>query len=248
MEEGTRLAVVTDDPAEAHRSPVDLALLADPAGVCAELVHAVSERPGSPPTPFARPPAPEPPGPGERLLAGHVLAALAERLPADAVLVEEAPSARPELHARIPVRRPLGFLTAAMGGLGFGLSAPVGVRMALPDRPVVALVGDGSSLYTIQTLWSAASYDVGVLFVVLANGGYRIMDRLAEGQGEGAPWPDFGAVDIAAMARAQGCEAERVETHEQLIESLEAALAGLEARTQPLLLEVVVEPGMEFQP
>ena len=108
-----------------------------------------------------RPPAPPPPAADGRLRAGDVLAALAERLPKDAVLVEEAPSNRPELHRRIPSRAPLGFLSAAMGGLGFALPAAIGVRMALPERPVVAAVGDGSSLYSIQALWSAAYYRVG---------------------------------------------------------------------------------------
>ena len=88
--------------------------------------------------------------------------------------------------------------------------------MALPSRPVVAVVGDGSAMYAIQALWSAARYEVGAIFVVLANGGYRVMDRLAEAQDEAAPWPAFGAIDIAAMARAQGCPARRVETHDEL--------------------------------
>src|SRR4029450_7833996 len=102
---------------------------------------------------------------------------------------EEAPVDRPEIHERLLARRPLGFLSAAMGGLGFALPGATGLRMALPDRPVVAVVGDGSSLYGIQALWSAAHYQVGVLFVVLANGGYAVMDRLAEQHGGGAAWP-----------------------------------------------------------
>ena len=90
--------------------------------------------------------------------AGHVLAALAERLPRDAILIEETPSNRPELLVRMPAREPLGSLSAAMGGLGFALPAAVGPALARPDRPVVAVVGDGSSLYGIQALWSAAHY------------------------------------------------------------------------------------------
>jgi benzoylformate decarboxylase len=94
-------------------------------------------------------------------------------------VVEERPSNRPELHARTPARRPLGFVSAAMGGLGFGMPAAVGIRMALPDRPVVAIIGDGSSLAADQALWSAVRYRAGVLFVVLSNGGYAIMDELS---------------------------------------------------------------------
>jgi benzoylformate decarboxylase len=108
-------------------------------------------------------------------------------------------------------------------------------------------VGDGASMYTIQALWSAAHYEVGVLFIVLANGGYRVMDRLAEGQGEAAPWPDFGVIEIAAIARAQGCPARRVERHDELLESLDDAVPRLATATEPLLLEVVVSPDPHFE-
>jgi thiamine pyrophosphate-dependent acetolactate synthase large subunit-like protein len=245
--DGTRLALVTDDPAEAHRSPVDLALLAPPAAVCEELLKVLPARTkATPPRPW-RPDPPVPPADGEPLRAGHVLAALSERLSPETVLVEEAPSNRPELVARVPARRPLGFLAAAMGGLGFGLAAAIGVRMALPSRPVVAVVGDGSSLYSIQSLWSAGRYGVGTLFVILANGGYAVMDRLAEMQGESAPWPEFEAIDIAAMARALGCPAKRLEDHDDLLRTLDEVLPGLADRTEPLLLEVVVAPDSDFE-
>ncbi len=244
--EGTRVALVTEDPAEAHRSPADLALLAAPAGVCEALARDLPARASPPPPGLQRPGAPAAPAAGEPLRAAHVLAALAERLPADAVLVEEAPSNRPELLARYAARRPLGFLSAAMGGLGFGLPGALGVRMALPQRPVVAVLGDGSTMYAIQALWSAAQYQLGALVVVLSNGGYRVMDRLAEAQGESAPWPAFESIEIGAIARAMGCEAVRISGHEELLEALDEAVTGLASRAAPLLLEVVVSPDPEF--
>ena len=99
---------------------------------------------------------------------------------------------------------------------------------------MVAVVGDGSSLYQIQALWSAATYGAGVLFIVLRNGGYAIMDRLAEHAGAPGPWPTLDTVDIAAMARAQGCEARRITTHAELLAELDDAPWD---RTTPLLLE-----------
>ena len=240
---GTRLAVVTQDPEEAHRSPVGLAVLGDPAAVCEALAAAV-EPGGSDPPPLTRPEPPPPPAPGEPLRAGHVLAALAERLPRDAILVEETPSSRPELHARVPATEPLGFVSA-MGMLGFALPAAIGLRMARPDRPVLAVVGDGSSLYQIQALWSAARYRAGVLFVVLSNDGYAIMDRLAERSGAPGPWPRIDNVDSSAMARALGCDAIRVERHDELLERLDAELGHRDA---PLVLEVVVAPDETFDP
>jgi benzoylformate decarboxylase len=238
---GTRVALVSDDPDEVHRSPAQLALLAPPAGVCEALLDRVAARDVPMPSGMIRPAAPPPPPEGGLLRAGHVLAALAERLPADVVLIEEAPSARPELHSRIPARQPLGFLSAAMGGLGFALPAATGLRMALPDRPVVAVVGDGSAVYGIQALWNAAQYKVGVVFIVLVNGGYAVMDGLAERQGGVGPWPSF-TVDMSSLARGFGCPARRVETYPELVAALDDALAGVADRTDPLLLEIVLEP------
>jgi benzoylformate decarboxylase len=246
-EPGTRIAVVGDHPDEVHRSPAELAVLAPPAAVCRALAARVPAREASPPEPFRAPPAPEPPAPGEPLRAGHVLAALAERLPRETVVVEEAPVDRPELHDRLLAREPLGFLSAAMGGLGFALGGASGVRMALPERPVVAVVGDGSAMYGIQALWSAAHYGVGVLFVILSNGGYAIMDRLAERLDADGPWPGFD-VDIAALARAQGCAAERITEHRALLEALDEAVPTLGTRTEPLLLDVVIAPAETFAP
>jgi benzoylformate decarboxylase len=244
---GTRIAVVGEHPDEVHRSPAELAVLAPPAAVCRELAARLPARDVPPPEPFRPPPAPAPPAAGEPLRAGHVLAALAERLPREAVVVEEAPVDRPELHERLLAREPLGFLSAAMGGLGFALGGASGVRMALPERPVVAVVGDGSALYGIQALWSAAHYGAGVLFVILSNGGYAIMDRLAERLDAEGPWPSFD-VDIAALARAQGCPAERITEHDALLRALDETVPTLATRKEPLLLDVVIAPAETFAP
>ena len=121
--------------------------------------------------------------------------------------------------------------------------------MALPDRPVVAVVGDGSAMFGIQALWSAARYGAGALFIVLANDGYAVMDRLAERNGGGhGPWPAFGAIDVAAMARAQGCDARRIENRDELLAALDEVVPSLDRREKPLLLEVVVEADTTFSP
>jgi benzoylformate decarboxylase len=248
VEPGTRLAIVTDDADEAHRSPADLALLAPPAAVCELLVEELPSRPDAqPPPPRKRLPAPDPPAEGEPLRASHVLAALADRLPHDVVLMEETPSSRPELHQRLPAREPLGFVGAAMGGLGFGLSGAFGLRMAIPDRPVVAVIGDGSSLYTIQSLWSAARYGIGALIIVLSNGRYAVMDRLAAISQKSGPWPAFD-LEISALARDFGCEARRIERHDELLSALDEVIPSLTDRSAPLLLEVAVATETDFAP
>jgi benzoylformate decarboxylase len=244
--EGTRVAVVTDRPEEAHRSAAQLVVLAPVAAVCADLARRLTGR-GTAPAPRRGDPLPEPVA-HNPLRAGTVFSALAERLPRDAVLIEECPSNRPELLARVPIREPLGFVSPAMGGLGFAFPAAIGIRMARPDRPVLAVVGDGSSLYSIQALWSAAHYRVGALFVVLRNGGYAVMDRLAELHGGSAPWPQFPEIDFCALAQAFGCSSRRVATPAELEQAFDEVVPELGAREEPLLLEIVVAPDESFEP
>ena len=83
---------------------------------------------------------------------------------------------------------------------------------------------------------------------MLVNGGYAIMDRLAERSGTSGPWPKVDTIDIAALARAQGCEAIRVTGHAELLSRLDAVVPGLAERRAPLLLEVAVAPDETFAP
>jgi benzoylformate decarboxylase len=244
---GTRVAVVTDDPAEAHRSVAELAVLAPVAGVCAELAGRLPSREQADDEAPARERVAAPAS-HNPLRPGHVFDALARRLSGDAIVFEESPSSRPELLARLPAREPLGILSPAMGGLGFAIPAAIGIRMARPDRPVVALVGDGSSLYSIQALWSAARYRVGTLFVILANGGYSIMDRLVEKEGGAPAWPGFPEIDLSGLARAFGCSARRIATSDDLDGAFDEVVPGLADREEPLFLEVVVDPDDTFEP
>lgn len=241
--EGVTLAVVTDDPGQAHRSPADTAVLADPARTCSALASRLTPRDRRAPELPERPAAPSPPAREEQPRAAHVLSALAERLPRDTVIVEETPSSRPDLHALVPARAPMGFVSAAMGGLGFALPAAAGIRMGAPHRPVVAVTGDGSALYQIQSLWTAGQYDCGVLAVVLSNGGYAIMDALAQRRGGEGPWPGFDEVRVAGLARSFGCEAIKVADYGSLVGVLDKVVPNLADRSSPLVLDVSVASG-----
>jgi benzoylformate decarboxylase len=106
------------------------------------------------------------------------------------------------------------------------------------------VVGDGSSLYSIQSLWTAVDQRVGALFVVLANGRYAVMDRLAEGRGGKAPWPAFPEVSVSGLALSLGCPSVRVDD----LASLEHELSGFDPSAGPLLIEVFVPVEEEFAP
>jgi benzoylformate decarboxylase len=242
LQPGTRVAVVSAEPEQLHRSAATLALLGPPGPLAAAAAGLIGPRDYEPEGPALHsPPAPPPaPAAGAPLAPGHVLAALAERLPPEAILVEESPSSRPELLERIRARRPMGFVSNANGGLGFGISSAIGLRLGAPERPVVAVLGDGSTIYSIQALWSAARYGCGVLVIVLANGSYAVMDALAREAGGTGAWPGFGEVSIATIAEGFGCPARRIETHEELTAALDEIVPGLAGRKQPLVLEVAV--------
>ena len=233
VREGTRVAVITEDPEEAHRSQCELALVAPVADVCAALATLVRARDAAAAPARRRPAAPLPPAPGEPLSPAHVLAALAQRLPANAIVVEESPSSRPELLERLPFRTPGCLFSPANGALGFAMPGAVGLKLALPDRAVVAVIGDGSAMYAIQSVWSAARYGAGVILIVMANGGYEAMDSQARARDGAAPWPRFGDVDLGAIAGGFGCEAVRVDTYDKLLATFDDIFAGLTDRTTP---------------
>ena len=234
------VALLTARPDEANRAPVDLAIVAELAQTVRTVTARVAPKPLAELPARETLPAPEPRRPDGSLATADVYEALAQRLPSDVILIEESPSSRHELNVRLPARTPLGFVTAAMGGLGFAMPGAAGLRMAIPDRPVVAIIGDGSSLYSIQALWSAVHYRIGPLFVILCNGGYRVMDHLAGGT---HVWPSFEDISISGFASAQGCESRRVATRESLDSCLDEIVPTLAARDAPLLLEVIVQPG-----
>jgi benzoylformate decarboxylase len=244
LEPTTRVAVVSADAEQLHRSAATLALLGPPGPLASATAALLDARPydrHAAPLHTA-PAAPAPPASGEPLRPGHVLAALAQRLPPEAIVVEESPSSRPELLERIQARTPMGFVSNANGGLGFGISSAIGLRMGAPERPVVAVLGDGSTIYSIQALWSAARYGCGLLVIVLANGSYAVMDALARDAGGVGAWPGFGEVKIATIAEGFGCPARRISTHDELIAALDELMPTLAEREAPLLLEVAVAP------
>jgi benzoylformate decarboxylase len=131
------------------------------------------------------------------------------------------------------------------GGIGWGLPAAIGVKLALPSRPVVGLIGDGSAMYTCQALWTAARYRVPVVWVILNNGSYRILkQRLNNLRGHAAQQDTYigmdlvdPAIDFVGLARSLGVRAERVKTVAEVVDLVKSGCAG----DAPLLIDVAVE-------
>lgn len=227
--------VVSDDPDVLARTPHGRGVLASPGPVLRGLLAALG---GSPAVVSAgRTPAPAP-DPADGLTPALVYATLAEVLPGDAVVVEEGPSHRGALHDHLPIRATdAGFLTTASGALGYGIAATVGAALGRPDRPVVGVLGDGSAMYGIQALWSAAREQVGAVFVILDNSEYAAVRLLGEkAGGDKLPGTRLGGIDFAELARSMGCDARRVDDPVVLADALRDALAA----TGPTLLHVPV--------
>lgn len=177
--------------------------------------------------------------PGERLSAGYVLQELRELLPSHAVIVEEAPSHRPALQRYLPILRQSGFHTMASGGLGYGLPAAIGMALADKGEKIVAIIGDGSMMYSIQALWSAAQERLPVTIIVLNNQGYGAMRSFSRLLGSrNVPGIDIDGLDFPALAQGFGIAASQVEGVGDLHEKLSAALAA----PHPVLVEIPVDP------
>ena len=242
---GTELVAITNDPDEAARAPMGDAIVADVGLTLAALLAELGEPPSdrTPPTPLERPGPPAgDDGDGGPMDAGDVHGILAQVLPDDAIIVLESPSSTLALRNRLRISRPGSYYFGAAGGLGFGLSAGIGVQLAQPDRPVVCVLGEGSAQYAITGFWTAAAYGVPVTFLVLRNSEYAILKWFAQiEQVEGAPGLDLPALDVAATARSYGVPAVNVEGPDALRDALTTALATVDG---PRLVEVGVRPGM----
>ncbi len=177
--------------------------------------------------------------PPAKLSAGYVLQELRELLPKNVVIVEEAPSHRPDLQRYLPIERQAGFYTMASGGLGYSLPAAVGIALAAPHDKVVGIIGDGSMMYSIQALWSAAQERLPVTIVVLNNQGYGAMRSFSKFLGsQNVPGIDLPNIDFLALAEGMGVQAWRVEETGDLHKTLSLALAS----PNPTLVEILVDP------
>jgi benzoylformate decarboxylase len=262
-----RMVHLDIDPWELGKNyPAEVAILGDPKGTLPELIAAVRERMSASQQGAGR----------ERLKSASaetlaeleklkakarstagdspvqalsLIHAIGEILPKDAVVIDETVSSGSGLRQLVQSNDPQSFFGLRGGGIGWGIPASIGVKIALPDRPVIALVGDGSSMYTIQALWTAARYRVGVVFVIFNNTSYRILkQRLFAQRGYAAQQDTYvgmelndPAIDFVGLARSLGVPAERARTVHDATDLIAKGLAG----GTPVLVEV--ELAREFK-
>ncbi|MFY9896499.1 MAG: thiamine pyrophosphate-binding protein [Xanthobacteraceae bacterium] len=174
-----------------------------------------------------------------------LLNAIGEMLPKDAVVIDETISSGAGIRSLIRSDDPQSFYGLRGGGIGWGLPAAIGVKLALPKRPVLALVGDGSAMYTCQALWTAAHERIAAVFVILNNSSYRILkQRLVAQRGFAAQVDRFvgmeltdPAIDYVNLARSLGVAAERATS---VHDATDLIAKGLQSDA-PLLIDVPVD-------
>ncbi|MDB5402447.1 MAG: mdlC [Rhodopila sp.] len=166
-------------------------------------------------------------------------------LPDDAVVIDETVSSGTGLRRFLKSDDAQSFYGLRGGGIGWGLPAAIGVKLALPDRPVVALIGDGSAMYTIQGLWTAANQNLRMVFVIINNYSYRILKQRTNAmKGLAAQADNYVAmdldkprVDFVSVARGLGLQAHKATTLSDLGDLLQQALAA----DGPTLIDVEVD-------
>ncbi|WP_210604741.1 benzoylformate decarboxylase [Brevibacterium oceani] len=246
LPETTELIQIDDDSAAAARAPFGDALIADPVDTILALGEALDVTPTSETDSTRTKPARAIPGPATSAIDGvlhpeEVFASLRESMPVETRFVVESTSTNAAFWTQMDLNLPGSYFFPASGGLGWGLPASMGVALADPDRPVVAIIGDGSAHYSISALRTAVEENIGVIIVLLRNGTYGALDWFADMLGvDKAPGIDLGEVDFVSIARGYGMSAEHADTAADL-DRLLAEAADRAGRGVPTLIEVSTE-------
>jgi acetolactate synthase-1/2/3 large subunit len=179
-----------------------------------------------------------------------VAAAVAHFLPENTVVVDEAITSSFVLYPATATAQPHDWLSLTGGAIGWGLPASVGAAIACPERKVLCLEGDGSAMYTIQSLWTMAREHLDVTVVIFNNSKYSVleMEFARTGARGGKPGPNAASVldigspgmDFVSMATGMGVQASRATTAEEFNEQFAAAMNS----KGPRLIDAIVPPLM----
>jgi benzoylformate decarboxylase len=235
--DGTIVFQLTDDSNVASFAAVGTSIITTIAPAVERLLPKLHQ--AAPATALAHRPAPV--APSDPITIEYLLQSIAATLPPDAYIAEEAPSTHAMLHDYLPMQ-PGRYFAAASGSLGYGLPAAIGVALAAPGKRVVAIIGDGSSHYGIQALWTAAEHQLPITFVIVNNGGYGAMKSFsALFKSARSPSFDLGHTDFVALAHGYGVDGVRVDQPGDL----RRVLGEAHASAGPVLVDVIVESAMK---
>jgi benzoylformate decarboxylase len=240
--EGAQLCQLIEDPMIASWAPVGTSAVGSVRLSVLELLKRPAPKERALPAPRPKPPRVElPSDPTQNMSTAFLMQTLAEVRAPDSIVVEESPGARPIIQTYLPIYHSETFFTMCSGGLGHSMPAAVGVALAKPGAKVIAVIGDGSSLYSIQAIWSAAQLKLPITFVIVKNRSYAALQDFAPAFGftpdEHVQGTDLPDIDFVALAKGQGVDGVRVQDGRVLRETLAKALTF----STPYLVEVEVD-------
>lgn len=182
---------------------------------------------------------------------GRFMEELSRRVDDDVIIFDEALTSSPELNLYMPPKKPGHFFQTRGGSLGVGVPGAIGLKLALPDRTVLGFSGDGGSMYTIQSLWTAAKYNIGVKFVICNNRSYKLLklnihQYWRERDMAEREFPDpfdlsQPPLKFAEIAESLNVPAVRVEKPEEIAPALDKAFAT----DGPFLIDLVLSDEVE---
>jgi benzoylformate decarboxylase len=267
MPDGLSVVQLDVDPWELGKNyPAAVAIHADPKGALPELIEAVRHHTGKSGHPQAAKRLETARAAHERANAELVERArrdaaqvpmspltlvheLARAVPRDVTIIDESISSGAGIRNLMPCADAKSFFGLRGGGIGWGLPAALGVKLALPRRPVVALVGDGSAMYTNQALWTAAREGLAVVYVIFNNASYRILKQRThalkgfsfEDDHYVAMDLDRPFIDYVGLARSLGVSGERVEKVADVAGAMTRALGS----GGPYLIDVKLDASFK---
>jgi benzoylformate decarboxylase len=234
----TTIFQITDDPDAAAVTPSGASIIATMKPALSMLLDLLPESKRAMPAGRTLPPTPSAADP---LPVEFLLHSLSEAMPANAALVEEAPSHRPAMQKFMPMRGQDSFYTMSSGGLGYSLPAAVGMALGRPATRTVCLIGDGSAMYSIQSLWTAARRNLPLTVIVINNAGYGAMRSFSQVmQVRNVPGLELPGIDFVKLAEGMGCHAVRVTKSSELAGALKHGLS----HDGTNLIEVMVDSAV----
>ena len=266
LEPGTKLIHMDSDPRDVGKTqPTDVGIVADPKVALGELAEALEASMSGTETEAAK-------GRSMTLAeekkasktawqkrlkkrwdlkpmaAERMMSEIAQVLPPKTIIVDDSVTSRDAVHGALEFNEPGSVYGGRGGALGWGMGGAMGIKLAHPDRPVVAVVGDGSAMMTVQGLWTAANEDIPVVYVICNNGSYRVLkinidayktqilkEEKPQSKYLGMDFPM--PLDLAGMARAMGVDGRRIEDPAEVGPAMRDALD----LGKPALLDVVID-------
>jgi acetolactate synthase-1/2/3 large subunit len=231
-------------PSQLQPPGAALLTLSSPHQDVAGALQALAEALGATTAPLLGAPTPPQAPVDGPLTPDSIGAAVARTLPQACIVIDEGVSTGRGFAPHMAAAAPHDWLQGMGGAIGFGLPLALGAALGAPGRPVLALEGDGSAMYTVQALWSIARESLPVVVVIFANRAYRILQGELQGVGAAISGPkatdmlslDRPNLDWVSLARGHGVPAARVETSAALERELRRGFAS----RAPYLIEAVL--------